>query len=249
MNSNELFVNDVSKRYGRSDSSKYAVRNLSYSFTDGFYALLGPNGAGKSTLMKIIAGVLSPTRGTVLYNNEDTVKLGERYRSVLGYMPQQQSLYPRFTGMDFLRYMCSLKKITKGISEEISRTASAVNMTEHLYQKISTYSGGMKQRLLAAAALLGEPRILILDEPTAGLDPKERVHLRNALKELSDRSIVIMSTHVVQDIDVDDNRVILMDRGGIVASGTVKELTEKLSPGSSIEEAYISIIENETDLL
>ena len=163
----------ITKKYGE----KIALNNVSLSLSEGIYGLLGPNGAGKSTMMNIITGNLRPTSGNVLYSGEDIFRSGWKYRALLGYAPQQQGLYDAFSGRRFLCYMATLKNIPKReMKAEIDRVLSYVNLTDAARKPIGAYSGGMKQRILIAQAILGDPKIVILDEPTAGLDPKEKVY-------------------------------------------------------------------------
>ena len=189
-----LEICEVTKKYGK----KYALQDVNLQLSEGVYGLLGPNGAGKSTLMNIITGNLAADTGQVLWNGKSLKVLGADYRRILGYAPQQQGLYEGFTGRRFLSYMGVLKKIPKKeIVQEIERTAACVNLTDKLDYPIGTYSGGMKQRLLIAQAMMGNPLLMILDEPTAGLDPKERVRIREKIEEMSKGKIILIATHVV----------------------------------------------------
>ena len=177
-----LELQNISKYYG----ARQALDRVSLTLENGIYGLLGPNGAGKSTLMNIITGNLKPTSGIVLWDGKDTRDMGADYRSLLGYAPQQQGLYDTFTGIRFLSYMATLKGIPKNEQKsEIRRVLDDVNLTEKAYRPIGTYSGGMKQRILVAQAILGDPRLVVLDEPTAGLDPKERVRIRENIRCIS----------------------------------------------------------------
>ncbi|MFR1598783.1 MAG: ATP-binding cassette domain-containing protein, partial [Coprobacillus cateniformis] len=167
--------------------------------------LLGPNGSGKSTLMNLLCQQLKPTTGKILWNEQEISKLGYSYYQILGYAPQQQGLYEEMSGLRFLTYMALLKDIPKKeIQQEVQRVAQLVNMQDHLTKKCRAYSGGMKQRLLVAQALLGNPLLLLFDEPTAGLDPKERVSLRNVFDKLSHNHILLIATHVVSDVETID---------------------------------------------
>ncbi len=221
-----LKLTDLSKTYGRTR----ALRNFTYTFTPGIYGLLGPNGAGKSTLMNILAGILDPTSGEVRLNGETISKLGENYRAKLGFVPQQQKLYDFYTGYQFLEYMAALKGLDKKAAPEIIRKAlDDVELTEQANKKVGAYSGGMKQRLLLAQALLNDPEILILDEPTAGLDPRQRILLRNLIARVSVNKIVFFATHVVSDLESISTKVLMMKKGRLIASGTVGELTTHVS--------------------
>lgn len=226
MDAPTLELTDLSKAYGKTR----ALRNLSYTFTPGIYGLLGPNGAGKSTLMNILAGILDPTSGEVKLSGEPISGLGEHYRAKLGFVPQQQKMYDFYTGYQFLEYMAALKGLDKHAAPGIIRkTLEDVELTEHADKKVGAYSGGMKQRLLLAQALLNDPEILILDEPTAGLDPRQRILLRNLIARVSVNKIVFFATHVVSDLESISTRVLMMKKGHLIASGTVGELTGHVS--------------------
>ena len=193
-----LEIRNLSKSYGK----KVALNNINLKFDNGLYGLLGPNGAGKSTLMNIITDNLKADNGEILWNGIDYQTLGVKYREILGYMPQQQGLYNGFTGKRFLNYIAVLKDIPKKeILLQIEESAKKVNLQNELDKKINMYSGGMKQRLLIASCILGNPKLIIFDEPTAGLDPKERVRVKKLMQELSSKSIVIIATHIVPDIE------------------------------------------------
>lgn len=221
-----LELTDLSKTYGKTR----ALRNFTYTFTPGIYGLLGPNGAGKSTLMNILAGILDPTSGEVKLNGELISKLGENYRTKLGFVPQQQKMYDFYTGYQFLEYMAALKGLDTHTAPSIIRKAlEDVELTEHANKKVGAYSGGMKQRLLLAQALLNDPEILILDEPTAGLDPRQRILLRNLIARVSVNKIVLFATHVVSDLESISTKVLMMKKGHLIASGTVGELTGHVS--------------------
>lgn len=197
--------------------------------TQGVYGLLGPNGTGKTTLMRIVADVLSPTSGNVLLNGQDKDAMGDQYRAQLGYLPQELGMYNHFTARDFLQYVAALKGLTKKeASERIEVLAHTLNLSGELNKKCGKYSGGMKRRLGIAQALLNNPRVLILDEPTVGLDPMERVRFRNLISEISSDRIVILSTHIVPDIDHIAKQVLLMRQGSLLRQGTILELTSEL---------------------
>ena len=200
------------------------------TFTPGIYGLLGPNGAGKSTLMNIITDNIKTDGGNVLYNGTDIHTLKDKYRSRLGYMPQQQVLYDNFSGEEFLWYMAALKGMDKkSCKDRISELLNMVNLYTEKDKKIGSYSGGMKQRILIAQAMLNNPEILIMDEPTAGLDPSERIRIRNILSTLSENKIIIIATHIVSDIEFIAKEIILLRNGEIANSGQPQKLLTEIS--------------------
>ena len=223
----ELTVKDVTKIYG---SKKAALSHVSMTFTPGIYGLLGPNGAGKSTLMNIITDNIKTDGGNVLYNGTDIHALKDKYRSLLGYMPQQQVLYDNFSGEEFLWYMAALKGMDKkSCKDRISELLNMVNLYTEKDKKIGSYSGGMKQRILIAQAMLNNPEILMMDEPTAGLDPSERIRIRNILSTLSENKIIIIATHIVSDIEFIAKEIILLRNGEIANSGQPQKLLSEIS--------------------
>ena len=237
-----LELKSVSKKYG----DKFALQDISLSLSEGIYGILGPNGAGKSTLMNIITENLSPDTGEVLWNGRQIKELGAAYRAILGYAPQQQGLYDTFTGRRFLSYMGALKEIPKErIKDEIEKAAVSVNLLEKMDRPIGTYSGGMKQRLLIAQAIMGDPRLLILDEPTAGLDPKERVNIREKIKELSEGKIILMATHVVSDIQSIAKEIILLKSGQIAEKDSVDALCRQFEDAADLETVYMAVFGEE----
>lgn len=220
----ELSLDRLSKQYG----SKIAVDNISTTLTPGVYGLLGANGAGKTTLMRMLCGILEPSSGEVFFNDREITSMGASYRNVLGYLPQDFGYYPNYTAMEFMLYMAALKGIPNHIAvKRIKKLLSTVDLSHVASRRIKTFSGGMKQRVGIAQALLNNPKILILDEPTAGLDPKERVRFRNLLSEYAGDKIVILSTHIVSDIEAIADEVLLMKKGRIVQRGTVWDLIQK----------------------
>ena len=213
---------------------------LQTPYNNRLYGLLGPNGAGKSTLIHIITGTLAPDSGEVLWCGKPAS--GIAFRRILGYMPQQQGLYDSYTGRRFLAYMAALKEIPrKTVASEVARVAAAVNLTAELDKRLSAYSGGMKQRLLLASALLGDPKLLILDEPTAGLDPKERVRLRELLADMAKDRIILVATHVVSDVETVATKVILLRAGKIVDAAPVPELIARYAPDQGLEDVYLNV--------
>ncbi len=223
----ELRLEGISKSYNRQKT--FAVKEFSYKFAPGVYGLLGPNGAGKSTLMNMITGNLKPDYGNILWNGSAIEKLGATYRKCLGFMPQQQNLYDEFTGEQFLWYMAALKGLKKReATDTIEHILNVVNLCEERYQKLKAYSGGMKQRILIAQALLNNPKVLIMDEPTAGLDPKERIRIRNFISEISKDKIVLLATHVVSDVEYIAKEILVMQRGIMVKKGTPQQLIEEM---------------------
>ena len=230
----ELQLEHLSKTYG----TVQALKDISYTFKPGLYGILGANGAGKSTMINLITDNVARDKGSaggsILYDGQDILKLGSRFRGIIGYMPQQQGFYEDFSPKAFLRYMAEIKGIKgkneKGqtVKEQIDELLEVVNLTGVAYKKIGGFSGGMKQRVLLAQALLGDPDILILDEPTAGLDPKERIAIRNYIAELSRNKIILFATHVVSDIECIADYVLLLKKGEIIAMGTPVELIEKM---------------------
>ena len=206
----ELRMEQLTKYYGKT----LALDHLSVTLREGVYGILGPNGAGKSTWMNLLTDNIRRTAGTILLDGKDILDMGRAYRSLIGYMPQQQGLYEQMTGRAFLYYMAGLKGLKKKAAEaQIEELLRIVNLAEDAADKMKNYSGGMKQRILLAQALLGNPKILILDEPTAGLDPKERIRVRHYIAELSKERIVLLATHIVSDVESIADEVLLLKKG------------------------------------
>lgn len=220
----ELSFDRLTKHYG----NKIAVDCVTATLEPGVYGLLGANGAGKTTLMRMLCAILESTSGEVLLDGQDVISMGADYRNVLGYLPQDFGYYPNYTAMEFLMYIAALKGIPKKIARQRAKQLlEEVGLSNVANKKVRTFSGGMKQRVGIAQALLNNPDILILDEPTAGLDPKERVRFRNLLSDYAGDKIVILSTHIVSDIEAIADEVLLMKKGRFVLQGTVSELIEK----------------------
>ena len=221
----ELTFDGLSKSYG----NVQALKGVSFTLTQGVHGLLGPNGAGKSTLMNILSGNLEQTSGCITYNGYDIKKLGDEFRKVLGYMPQQQALYPGFTATQFLGYMASLRGMSKAEAEKaVRRVLEQVELTSVAGRKIKTFSGGMKQRLLIAQAILFDPDVLILDEPTAGLDPKQRIAIRNLIASIAEQKIAIISTHVVADVACIAKEILLLKQGELISRLSPTELIRQI---------------------
>lgn len=221
----ELRLVDVQKRY----KDKIAVQKADYTFSNGVYGLLGENGAGKTTLMRLICGVLQPTGGSIYCDNIEIAGMGAEYRRLLGYLPQDFGYYGDFSAERFLRYMAALKALPEEYADSrIDELLDMVELGEVRRKKLKTFSGGMIRRVGIAQALLNNPEILVLDEPTAGLDPKERVRFRNVISSLGKNRIVLLSTHIVSDIDYIADRILIMKKGEIIQEGTEKDLTDRV---------------------
>ncbi|MBE6861148.1 MAG: ABC transporter ATP-binding protein [Ruminococcus sp.] len=221
----DLELKNITKKY----SKKTALSDVSLNLKNGVYALLGPNGAGKTTLINIITGLLMPTSGTVLFNGTAIGKNMQEYISKIGYLPQYPQFYKNFRADEFLRYMAVMKGIEKKrIDSLVNELIEKVNLTNDSHRYIGQYSGGMRQRLGIAQALLNNPEILILDEPTAGLDPKERIRFRNLISQLSENRIVILATHIVSDVESIAKEVILLKNGEVLQIETPMNLISQM---------------------
>ena len=236
---NTLQIKNINKHYGKN----HALKNFSFTFENGIYALLGPNGAGKSTLMNIFTDNLRPdkTGGEILWNGTSIHKLGKDYRGILGFMPQQQELYSNMTAWDFMGYISALKMLPKkAAAEEIEKALALVELDDVYNKKIGGFSGGMKQRLLIAQTMLGDPKLIIMDEPTAGLDLKQRVIVRKLTEKLGRDRIVIISTHIISDIESIADRIIMIKKGTLIESGTIDEMIQKVkAKEKNLENLYM----------
>mgnify|MGYP004565534681 FL=1 len=220
-----LELKNISKKYGKVT----ALKSVNTTLGSGIYALLGPNGSGKSTMMNIISGILPPTDGEILYNGQGIRSLGTAYREKIGYMPQYPGMYPSFTVRDFLLYMSELKGLTRGNEGEVDYILQRVELDDCVDRKISALSGGMKQRLSLAQAVLGSPEIIILDEPTAGLDPRQRIAVRNFISETASDRTVLWATHIVPDIEGIAREVIILKQGEVTDIAAPEKLIQKMS--------------------
>lgn len=226
-----LEVRSLSKNYGKVQ----ALKNVSFKIGTGVYGLLGPNGAGKSTMIRIITGSMRASSGEVLYNGSRIRENEKAYKKILGYVPQRQGMYDSFTAARFLEYMAVLKELKrKKIPEEVERVLKIVGLQGDALRRLGGFSGGMKQRVLIAQALLGDPRIIILDEPTAGLDPKERIKIRNFISRIGENRTILLATHVVSDVESIAREILLLGDGELKDKGTPRELCAMLD-GSVFE--------------
>ncbi len=221
----ELQIEHLCKSYKKRE----VLRDVTFTLKRGVYGLLGENGAGKSTLMRIMATVDFPTSGKIMYDGTDIFEMDEKYRNLIGYMPQDYRVYPSFTARDFLEYMGVLKGIPKTkLKDRISEILRFVNLSEVASKKVKTFSGGMKRRIGIAQAIINEPEILILDEPTAGLDPKERIRFSNMISNMGKNKIVLFSTHIVSDIEAVASELVVVKKGKILETGNVDELVQRV---------------------
>jgi len=229
----EISVKGLTKKY---KGNKFGLKNFNLELNNGILGLIGPNGAGKSTLMRILATISCPTEGKVTMNGVDIVKYPDTVRKVLGYLPQDFGVYPNLTAGEFLEYIAALKGFTgKSVKKRIDALLEELNLTAVRHRPIGTYSGGMKQRIGIAQVLIGDPKLLILDEPTVGLDPEERIRFRNLLAELSGERIIILSSHIVSDIETMANKI------AIVYQGRVLEHDFPVVKGT-LEDTYLRVI-------
>ena len=221
----KLTIENVSQKYG----DFYALSDFNAEFTEGIYGLLGPNGAGKTTLMNLLTDNLKRSAGSIRLNDKDILDYGAQYRYLLGYMPQQQGFYEQFSAMEFLTYIGRLKGLKgKELYNQIETLLQKVNLYEFRHKAVGAFSGGMRQRVLLAQALLGEPRIIILDEPTAGLDPKERINIRNLIADIAEDRIVFIATHIVSDIECIANEILLLKKGKLICKESPEKMIESI---------------------
>lgn len=245
-----LLINNVTKKYG----SFTALEEITLELDNGVYGLLAPNGAGKTTLLNMIATLSFPTHGEITWNGTDIVALDEKYRDVLGFLPQQFGYYKNYSPKQFLKYMATLKGIEQEkISSLIDTLLEKVSLSDVKDKKMKKFSGGMIQRVGIAQALLNDPKILILDEPTAGLDPKERVRFRNMIRELSGERIVILSTHIVSDIETIADKIIMIRNHGLFCFDSLENICNTLEGkiyelplGCASNKEYILLYERQT---
>lgn len=216
-----LTIENLTKTYG----TTRALSRFTYTFTPGVYGILGANGAGKSTLFGLLTDTLRRDRGEILWDGTDILKLGRQYRAQLGYMPQFQGYYPQMTAQEFLCYMGELKGVPrKTLRQEAQRLLEEVGLQDVAHRRLGQFSGGMRQRALLAQAMLGDPHLLILDEPTAGVDPQERIRIRSLIAQAARDRIVLLATHIVSDVECISNQVLLLNRGQLLGAGTPEEL-------------------------
>lgn len=219
-----LEIKNIQKSY----KNKQIIKNMTLILKPGIYAFLGPNGAGKSTLMNMLVGLIKADSGSITYDGQDILAAGEKYREIIGYMPQELGLYSSFSGEKLLEYYAALRGVNEP-KERIEELLRMVNLWDERKKRVGKYSGGMKRRLGIALALLNDPKILILDEPTAGLDPRERIRFRNVLSQLTHDKIVMVATHIVSDVENISDNCIFIKSGEVVANGSMTELMSCLN--------------------
>ena len=223
----ELKLQNITKNYGE----KVVLKDINVQLESGIYGLLGPNGAGKSTLIKLLTDNLKRQQGNILYDGTDILTLGKEYRNLLGYMPQQQGYYGDMPVGAFLMYMAGLKGIPrKKAKKRVDELLQVVSLTDVRYKPVGKLSGGMKQRVLLAQALLNNPKILILDEPTAGVDPQERIKIRNFISEIAEDKIILLATHIVSDVEAIAKEILLLKNGQLIRQEKPYDLLESVEP-------------------
>ncbi len=218
----KLELRNISKKYGKTE----ALHEYNAVFENGIYGLLGPNGAGKTTLMNIVATLMKPSGGEALFDGKNIYKMGKEYRRILGYLPQYPGLYPFYTGRELLSYFAKLKDVDAS-AERINELLGLVHLLDAADKKVGGYSGGMKKRMAIAVALLNNPKLIVMDEPTAGLDPKERIRFRSIVSKIKYESIIIISTHIVSDVEHIADNIVLMDKGRLLEQDKCHRLIEK----------------------
>ncbi|MFD1738401.1 ABC transporter ATP-binding protein [Bacillus salitolerans] len=235
-----LTIDHVSKRFG----NKIALEEVTLVLTTGVYGILGSNGSGKTTLMRILASVMKPTTGTVYLNGQDIVQMDHQYRELIGYLPQHVGLYKNFTAEKLLKYTAALKGLAKEeTNKKVAEVLTLVGLSDVRKGKVGKFSGGMKRRIGIAQALLNDPKILIVDEPTAGLDPKERIRFRNLLSQISKDRIVLLSTHIVSDIEFIAKEILMLKNGKMISQETPQTLLK------GIEDKVWSVLVTEEEML
>lgn len=219
-----LTVKNVTKKYGNFT----ALDNISIEFGNGVYGIVAPNGAGKTTLIKMLATLSFPSSGEILWDGTEITKLDEKYREIIGFLPQQFGYYKDYTPVKYLKYLAALKGVNEGVDEKIKELLKLVSLEDVANKKMKKFSGGMIQRVGIAQALLNDPKILLLDEPTAGLDPKERVRFRNIISSLSKDKTVLLSTHIVSDVESIANKIVMIKDHKILYNNSVEEICSQL---------------------
>src|SRR5450432_205467 len=233
----KLSIQNISKKYNK---EKFGLKNYSLTAENGIMGLLGPNGAGKSTLMKIIATISQPTQGTIELDGHNIQKDPDYIRKILGYLPQDFGVYANLNAYEFLEYIAAMKGVGgQGLRPRIEALLEGVNLIEAAKSQIGSYSGGMKQRIGIAQALLNDPKVLIFDEPTVGLDPEERMRFRNLMSDLAQNAIIILSSHIVSDIETIADEVVIMNNGTLITKGTLAEVI-----GQVEEKVFETLLEN-----
>lgn len=236
-----LSIKNVTKKYGATTALSGLSLNIS---SGGVFGLVGPNGAGKSTLMKILATLIKPSNGNCFLDGQDIQKKPNVIRKVLGYLPQDAAIYPNLTAMEFLEYIASLKSIkSSDAGKQINSLLEIFNLSPYVKLRLSDYSGGMRQRVGISAALLGDPKVVIVDEPSVGLDPVERINLRNLLMDMAKTRIVLLSTHIISDIETTANQLALIQKGQMLFHGSTADFTQKTN--GDMEAAYLAYMGQE----